>query len=89
MQKNTESIKYDIQFKPRASKDIEVLSRPIQTRILAKIEQMSNNLKGDVKQLTDFTPEYRLRVGDYRVLFEIEGRTIIIYRVRHRKEAYR
>ncbi|MBI5594252.1 MAG: type II toxin-antitoxin system RelE/ParE family toxin [Deltaproteobacteria bacterium] len=82
-------MKYDIQFKPRASKDIEVLSRPIQTRILAKIEQMSNNLKGDVKQLTDFTPEYRLRVGDYRVLFEIEGRTIIIYRVRHRKEAYR
>jgi len=89
MQMQTEYIKYDLQFKPRASKDIEVLSRPIQTRILAKIEQMSNNLKGNVKQLTEFTPEYRLRVGDYRVLFEIEGRTIIIYRVRHRKEAYR
>jgi mRNA interferase RelE/StbE len=46
-------------------------------------------LKGDVKRLTDFTPEYRLRVGDYRILFEIEETTIIIYRIRHRRDAYR
>ncbi len=50
---------------------------------------MSNDLKGDVKQLTNFTPEYRLCIGDYRVLFEIEEETIIIYRIRHRREAYR
>jgi mRNA interferase RelE/StbE len=50
---------------------------------------MSNDLKGDVKRLTNFTAEYRLRVGDYRALFEIEGQTIIIYRIRHRREAYR
>ncbi|MDM3847075.1 MAG: type II toxin-antitoxin system RelE/ParE family toxin [Aphanizomenon gracile PMC638.10] len=34
--------------------------------------------------LTNFTPEYRLRVGDYRVLFELEEQTIIVYRVKHR-----
>jgi mRNA interferase RelE/StbE len=50
---------------------------------------MEDNLKGDVKRLTNHTPEYRLRVGDYRVLFEIEGETIVVYRVRHRREAYR
>ncbi len=50
---------------------------------------MSDDLKGDVKRLTNFTPEYRLRVGDFGVLFEIEGETIVIYRVRHRREAYR
>ena len=50
---------------------------------------MSDDLKGDVKRLTNFTPEYRLRVGDFRVLFEIEGEAIIIYRIRHRREAYR
>ena len=32
---------------------------------------MSGGLKGDVKRLTNFTQEYRLRVGDYRILFEI------------------
>ncbi len=39
---------------------------------------MSNDLKGDVKRLTNSTPEYRLRVGDYRVLFEIEKDKITI-----------
>lgn len=82
-------MKYTIQFKPRATKDIESITPKYQSRIIKKIEEMSDNLKGDVKQLTDSTPEYRLRVGDYRVLFEIEGKTIIVYRVRHRREAYR
>lgn len=47
------------------------------------------DLRGDVKHLTNFTPEYRMRVGAYRVLFEVDGRTIIVYRIRHRREAYR
>jgi mRNA interferase RelE/StbE len=61
----------------------------IQSRVLARIQQMGDDLKGDVKRLTNFTREYRLRVGDYRVLFEIEGKSIIVYRVCHRREAYR
>ncbi|MBM4066480.1 MAG: hypothetical protein FJ266_12705 [Planctomycetes bacterium] len=40
-------------------------------------------------RLTNFTPEYRLRIGDYRILFEIEGQEIIIHRIKHRKEAYK
>ncbi len=82
-------MKYNIEFKPRAVKDIQALSSRIQARILARIEEMSDNLSGDVKRLTDSMPEYRLRVGEYRVLFEIEEGAIVIYRVRHRREAYR
>lgn len=82
-------MKYNIEFKPRAVKDIEAFPVRIQNRILARIEEMSDNLRGDVKHLTDSTPEYRLRVGEYRVLFEIEGKAIVIYRIRHRREAYR
>jgi len=82
-------LKYSVQFKPKAVRDIEGLPSRIQTRILARIEEMSNDLKGDVKKLTHLMPEYRLRVGDYRVLFEIEERMIVIYRIRHRREAYR
>ncbi|MCX5804693.1 MAG: type II toxin-antitoxin system RelE/ParE family toxin [Proteobacteria bacterium] len=82
-------MKYSIEFKPRAVKDIKAVPSRTQARIVAKIEEMSDNLSGDVKQLTDSTPEYRLRVGEYRVLFEIEGDAIIIYRIRHRREAYR
>jgi mRNA interferase RelE/StbE len=82
-------MKYDVQFKPRAVKDIKGMVPGIQSRILMKIGQMTNDLKGDVKRLTSSTHEYRLRVGDYHVLFEIEGKSIIVYRVRHRREAYR
>ena len=82
-------MKYNIEFKPRAVKDFETFHSRIQHRILAGIEKMDDNLSGDAKRLTDSTPEYRLRVGDYRVLFEVERDTIIIYRIRHRREAYR
>ncbi len=82
-------MKYNIQFKPRAAKDIERLSLRTRPQIIKSIEAMSVDLKGDVKRLTNFTPEYRLRVGDYRVLFEIENENIVVYRVRHRREAYR
>ena len=82
-------MRYQVQFKPRAVKDIEGLPVRTRSRILAKIEEMGDDLKGDVKRLTSFTQEYRLRVGDYRVLFEVEGEAIVVYRVRHRREAYR
>ena len=82
-------MQYDVRFKPRAVRDIERLPSRIQAQVLARIEEMSDDLKGDVKRLTNFTPEFRLRVGDYRVLFEVEEKTIVIYRIRHRREAYR
>jgi mRNA interferase RelE/StbE len=64
---------FRIEFRPKALKDIKALDGKTRSRVLAKIEGLQNNLEGDVKRLTDFTPEYRLRVGDYRVLFEVEG----------------
>lgn len=82
-------VKYDLRFKPRSVKDLKKLPAELQRRIIEKIEEMTENAVGDVKPLTNFTPEYRLRVGDYRVLFEIEDNTVVVYRVRHRREAYR
>jgi len=81
-------MRYDVQFKPRAVRDLRGLPTEVAGRILAKIEFMRDDLHGDVKRLTHFTPEYRLRVGDYRVLFELEGRVVVVYRVTHRREAY-
>ena len=75
---------YEIEFKPRAFKDIEDLPKDAQQRIVGKIQSLANDLAGDVKRLTNFTPEYRLRVGDYRVLFEVETGKVVIYRVLHR-----
>ncbi len=80
---------YNIEIKPKAIKDGKKIPKKTLRLIIQKIEKMQNNLEGDVKHLTNFTPEYRLRVGNYRVLFEIEENNIKIYRIKHRQDAYK
>ena len=80
---------YQVEFKPRALKDLKSLPVAERLRIVDKAEALQRNLEGDVKRLTNFTPEYRLRVGNYRVLFEVNGPKVVVYRVRHRKDAYK
>ena len=82
-------MKYQIEFKPRALKDLKGLPVSEVRRVVAKAEALQNDLAGDVKRLTSFTPEYRLRVGNYRVLFAVEGPNVVVYRVLHRKDAYK
>jgi mRNA interferase RelE/StbE len=82
-------VNYSIEFKPRAIKDLKKLSKEDRQIIVAKIEMMQDNLAGDVKKLTNFTPEYRLRVRDYRVLFELDQAQIVVYRVKHRRDVYK
>ena len=82
-------MQYDVEFKPRSLKDCKKIPHSELKRIFDSIEEMSCGLKGDVKQLTNFSPEYRLRIGDYRVLFEVDQNKITIYRIRHRKDAYK
>ena len=79
---------YRVEFKPRALKDLKSIDHANARQIVERIELMKDNLTGDVKRLTNFSPEYRLRVGSYRVLFEVEGEMVVIYRIRHRKDAY-
>ncbi len=81
-------MQYQIEFKPKVIKDLQKIPVNDRERIINKIEAMQDDLQGDVKRLTNFTPEYRLRVGDYRILFELEEQTIIVYRVKHRSQAY-
>ena len=80
-------MKYGIEFSRRAVKDLQAINADDRRRIVIKIDALQDDLAGDVKRLTNFTPEYRLRVGSYRVLFEVEGEKLI-YRVKHRRDAY-
>ena len=76
-------------LKPRAEKDLRSLPREVQERVAEKLRAARENLHADVKRLTHFVPSYRLRIGDYRVLFEVENESIVVYRILHRREAYR
>lgn len=83
-------MRYDVELKPQARKDLRRIAKSDAARILAVLDELKNDLHGDVKRLTNFTPEYRLRVGNYRALFEIEQSSrVVVYRVRHRRDVYR
>jgi mRNA interferase RelE/StbE len=81
---------YTVELKPRAIKDLKHMQRQDASVLADALERLQSDMAGDVKKLTNITPEYRLRVGHFRVLFEIEnGTRIIVYRIVHRREAYR
>ena len=82
-------MKYFIEFKRTALKDLENINTKDARRIMSKIKVLEDGLKGDIKRLTNYTPEYRLRSGNFRILFESAGNRIIIYRIKHRKESYK
>ncbi len=80
---------YEIEIKPLAEKDIKALPKKDAINILERILKLESGLKGDIKKLTNFTPEYRLRIGNFRALFETKNNKIIVYRILHRKESYK
>jgi len=80
---------YAVVLLPKAIKDLKKIPKADASRIAAQLQLLEGGLAGDVKKLTNYTPEYRLRIGNYRALFEVEKNRIIVYRIKHRKEAYK
>ena len=78
-------------FEDRAKGDLTKLDRATQVRIAAAIQRLAAVDEGKVKRLQGIDPpEYRLRVGDWRVRFSRpDTETVRINRVLHRKDAYR
>lgn len=79
---------YKVEISRRAMKDLRKVDAQIAKRLLLKIADLKQDLNGDVKRLTDFEPEYRLRIGDYRILFDVDGSDVIVRRIKNRREAY-
>jgi mRNA interferase RelE/StbE len=52
-------VKYILAFKPRARKDLKAMGSENLQRVLERIEALGDDLAGDVKKLTDYTPEFR------------------------------
>jgi len=77
-------------WSPEARADLRAIDRETALRILRSIDSYLTTGAGDVKKLQPPRHEFRLRVGDYRVLFlPKEELSIEVLRVLHRREAYR
>lgn len=75
-----------IEIAKPAQKYIKTCDKPTKQRLKAAIEKLP---AGDVKKLQGYQNEYRLRVGDLRVLFSMDGDTIIIADILPRGQAYK
>ncbi|MFP4389221.1 MAG: type II toxin-antitoxin system RelE family toxin [Desulfococcaceae bacterium] len=79
-----------ISIRKSAIRDFKKIGKHDKEGIYAKILALKYFPKvQNVKKLTNFEPAYRLRVGSYRVLFDITEDSIEIGRVLHRKESYK
>lgn len=76
----------------QALKDLKKLSPEIQKRILSKLEffiSSPNPLVFADHLVNRETGEYRFRIGDYRVIFDVEDESLIILTLGHRREIYK
>jgi mRNA interferase RelE/StbE len=83
---------YQISYSKEALKMLKTLDKKTEKRIKAKIKLLANNpddLKNNIEKLKN-REGYRLRVGDYRVIFDIDKKilTICIINIKTRNEAY-
>jgi mRNA interferase RelE/StbE len=81
---------YKLLYTKSAVKDIQKLDAVARKRLKSKLEAYAKNPLVYAKKLTDFSlGTYRWRIGNYRIIFDIDGENIVILRVRHRREIYR
>jgi mRNA interferase RelE/StbE len=81
-------MRYRIEFTEDAKKQLRALPPNVRRDIGYKLVLMEEDLTGDVKKLKGFKHEYRLRVGNYRVIFELQGEAITVYAIGDRKDIY-
>lgn len=75
-----------IEYKKKAVKYINLSDKPTKKRLKEAIEKLPF---GDIRKLTGFENEYRLRVGDLRVLFTVENDIITINEIKPRGQVYK
>jgi mRNA interferase RelE/StbE len=81
---------WSVQFERRADKDLERLDRPVRERVFTAIERLATDPHSAGLRSLAGRPESRLRVGDWRVIVELDvaQRTIVVLRVLPRGRAY-
>lgn len=83
-------MKYRLVYTRRAERDIKKLDLNTKKRIGKALLRYSEEPLKYAEKLSDpILGEYRFRVGDYRVIFDLEGNEIVVLRVGHRREIYK
>lgn len=82
---------YEIKFARTATKELRSLPSQIVQRIAGKIDQLAKDPRPkNCRKLQGYENLWRIRIGDYRVVYEISDqiKVIEVRRVRHRRDVY-
>ena len=83
--------RYAVEFKPSARRELENLSDRLIARVITKVENLSDDPRpSGCKKLRGHKDTWRVRVGDYRIVYIIDDleKTVSITRIAHRKAVY-
>jgi mRNA interferase RelE/StbE len=81
---------YKLLITEEAKRQIDKLDGVVKKRIAKKLPVFLKNPLSFSKPLINFeTGQYRFRVGDYRIIFDLRGDEVEILKVMHRKEVYK
>lgn len=83
---------YEVLIEVAAEKELRRFPSDIHRRVVKTLRSLgANPYPANCRKITGSTHDWRVRVGDYRVIYEVDqrNRTVKIMRIRHRREAYR
>jgi mRNA interferase RelE/StbE len=83
---------YTVEIRPAAERQIKKLTTVVQERIIERLEELELDPRPlGVKKLSGIDNLYRLRVGEYRIVYEIQDAVllVLVVAVAHRREIYR
>jgi mRNA interferase RelE/StbE len=85
-------VAYAVDLKPAAARDLRKLPQDVRRRIVLRIDALvADPTLAGAEALKGEPDCFRLRVGEYRILYQIERKAhaVLIARIRHRSEVYR
>ncbi|MCC6125618.1 MAG: type II toxin-antitoxin system RelE/ParE family toxin [Pirellulales bacterium] len=79
-----------VRISPEALKQAEALNEPILTRVMSLAERLKKwpHISGAKPLTGNLSGHYRLRTGDYRLQFRVEGDTVVVEKIGHRDRFY-
>ncbi len=80
--------RYKIEYAASALGDLRSLPKREAAQILRKVLRLEHGLNGNIKRLQNADAGFRLRMGNYRVLFDVLGDKILIQKIGDRKDVY-
>ena len=80
--------KFQVEYSELALRNLRALPKTIAAQIIRKISRLEKGLHGNIKRLQKADFGYRLRMGDYRILFDVQRDRLLVQRIGHRKDIY-